>query len=146
MSFSKFNDTNIQDRITLREQYHECDTELEINGFKIECHRRVLEDQSDFFKACFLSNFKESKPNSSLNIGISIDATVLHSIADYFYTQEITLDKQNCFQCLVFAHTYLVDKLLQVAQQWIVENIGLCQQPMEVINSIHMYLTQEQLA
>ena len=133
-------------RQQLLEEQFKCDTALEIDSFKIGVHWLILCEHSDVFKAMYRSTCKESQPGHNIKLGFPIDAALLSTIVQYFYTHEITLSPQNCFECIGFAHMYQIQHLLKIAKKFFLDEIDLCDQPAHVLTDMNFYFREEQVS
>ena len=146
MALSKLTSEDIVWRQQLLEEQFKCDTALEIDSFKIGVHWLILCEHSDVFKAMYRSTCKESQPGHNIKLGFPIDAALLSTIVQYFYTHEITLSPQNCFECIGFAHMYQIQHLLKIAKKFFLDEIDLCDQPAHVLTDMNFYFREEQVS
>ena len=65
---------------------------LQSGDVKIPCHRNILAAASDFFKAMFKCDLKES---TSDTVQLTMEPEILRRVVDYIYTGEIELTVEN---------------------------------------------------
>ncbi|XP_072013621.1 kelch-like protein 24 [Amphiura filiformis] len=77
----------------MRKKGHLTDVTIEARGEVFPCHRAVLACSSEYFKAMFSCNLKESsKGVVTMN---DIDPQILHLLIDYAYTSSISINTVN---------------------------------------------------
>ena len=76
----------------LRQNNEYTDVTLESGDVQIQCHRVVLAVASDYFKAMFRCDLKET---TSDTVQLTMDPEILTSIVNYIYTGEIELTVDN---------------------------------------------------
>ncbi|KAJ5078465.1 hypothetical protein M0811_04790 [Anaeramoeba ignava] len=117
----------IQDYSNLFQNHQFADFQVEIQmqnnkNSIFDCHKCILSSRSDYFKALFNSQMKESKEGKVLFSNVS--PLIMNQILKYIYIGEIEISHENAIELLIESKKLLLDQqIIQTVTSFIKTNL-----------------------
>ena len=115
-----FVDKSYKNTFAKRQADEYTDVTLQSSDGDIRCHRHVLAAGSDYFKAMFRGDLKES---TSDTIPMDMQLTILTMIVDYIYTGEIQLTVDNVESLVKACDRLLLDTLKTACEIFMLKQV-----------------------
>ena len=108
----------------LRAQHELCDVVLRVDGREFHAHKVILIACCRYFEAMFLSGMSESRQKVVDLQGVNSDA--LHDILRFFYTGNVTINKENVQSILTAASIFQLEELKSACSKFLVRELSPC--------------------
>ncbi|XP_059175280.1 kelch repeat and BTB domain-containing protein 3-like [Physella acuta] len=99
------------------------DFAVQVQGETIQCHRLILAACSEFFRACFRSEMRETTENSVILNDVSCD--VFQLILKALYTGINVLTLENFMEVWRTVHLLQIHFMVQVCEEFAIEAVSM---------------------
>lgn len=98
------------------------DVTLVVNQKEFNVHRAILAAHSDYFKAMFTSNFKESAESRIFINEVKVD--IFQKLLEFIYSQKLPTDLENsALDLFVVADKYGLGSLADICRRYLQKNV-----------------------
>jgi len=98
------------------------DMTVSCEGVEIPCHRFILCQRSDYFRAMLSAGFREQTEG---RVVIPDDGAIFSQVLKFIYTDTVNADPQTAFDLLCEAGLYRISNLLERCEQVLIDIIDL---------------------
>ncbi|KAI5716250.1 hypothetical protein M8J76_003465 [Diaphorina citri] len=122
-----------------------CDAQFEVDGRIIRAHKIILASRSQYFRAMFTSQMKESFECVIKLSNVSYD--IFSSIIDFLYTGQIEVSNENIESLFHLSHLYDIKQLEIICISYIHEHLSLANcKNLYLLCIIYNYCTYDLIA
>ncbi|XP_050787918.1 kelch-like protein 6 [Gopherus flavomarginatus] len=110
----------------LKQLYQEqqlCDATIVAEGKRFPCHRMLLAAVNPYFRAMFVSSFKESQDGEVLLQDMA--PSTVQTILQYLYTEKISVTSETAQAVFIAASRLQILPLLEICSRFLLEQVSL---------------------